>query len=137
MSAAHSIPDLDRKGLRDFALTTGGIIAGLFGVLLPWLFERGLPIWPWIVGGVLIAWGLIAPMSLRPLYRGWMRFGLLLNKVMSPLIMSLVFFLIITPLGLIRRMAGHDEIPKGRDRSAETYRKPSKKTEPEDLERPF
>jgi hypothetical protein len=35
----HSIPELDARGLRQFALTTGGIVAGLFGLLLPWLFD--------------------------------------------------------------------------------------------------
>jgi hypothetical protein len=62
---------------------------------------------------------------------------LLLNKVTSPLIMSLVFFLAITPLGLLRRISGRDQIPKGRDRTATSYRVPSKTPEAEDLERPF
>ncbi|MEO8464100.1 MAG: SxtJ family membrane protein [Gammaproteobacteria bacterium] len=137
MSNTHAIPELDRKGLRNFALTTGGIIIGLFGLLLPWLLGRGLPRWPWIVGGVLIVWGLVAPGTLRPVYRAWMRFGLLLNKVTSPLIMALVFFLVITPLGLFRRVSGRGQLSKGRDGSIKSYRLPSKKPEVEDLERPF
>jgi len=130
------IPELDRAGLRKFALTTGGIVAGLFGLFFPWLLERPWPIWPWIFAGILIAWGLIAPASLRPVYRGWMTFGLLLNKVMSPLIMSLLFFLAVTPTGLLRRMFGH-ELPKHRDPATKSYRIESKKPKPEDLERPF
>jgi Kef-type K+ transport system membrane component KefB len=137
MSGTHTIPELDRGGLRNFALTTGGIVLGLFGLLLPWLLGRGIPVWPWIVGGVLILWGLLAPESLRPVYRIWMRFGLLLNKVTSPLIMSLVFFVVITPLGLLRRLAGRGQMTRGRDRSVKSYRLPSKKPDAEDLERPF
>ncbi|HLF10880.1 MAG TPA: SxtJ family membrane protein [Gammaproteobacteria bacterium] len=136
MVNVHSIPELDRNGLRRFALTTGGIVAVLFGLFFPWLLERSIPIWPWVVAGVLVAWGLIAPSSLRPVYRGWMIFGLLLNKVMSPLIMSLLFFLAITPMGLVRRMFGH-AVPKHRDAAAKSYRIASKKANPEDLERPF
>ena len=37
--ATHEIPELDREGLRQFGLTTGGIVAVLFGVVLPWLFD--------------------------------------------------------------------------------------------------
>jgi len=57
-------------------------------------------------------------------------------KVMSPLIMSLLFFLAITPMGLVRRMFGH-AVPKHRDAAAKSYRIASKKANPEDLERPF
>ena len=39
----HSIPELDSKGYRNFALTTGGIVACLFGLFFPWLLERPLP----------------------------------------------------------------------------------------------
>ena len=43
MSSEHKIPVLDRKGLREFGLVTGGIIAGLFGLFFPWLIERPFP----------------------------------------------------------------------------------------------
>ncbi len=74
-TAAHPIPELDRKGLREFGLTTGAIIAALFGALFPWLLERAFPLWPWIILLVLGGWALVAPASLRPVYRLWMRFG--------------------------------------------------------------
>ena len=136
MADLHSIPKLDRAGLRRFGLTMGAIIAGLFGLFFPWLLERAVPMWPWLLAAILIAWGLIAPSSLNPVYRTWMRFGLLLNKITSPVIMSLVFFLAVTPMGLVRRMFGH-AVPKHRDATATSYRIMSKKANPEDLERPF
>jgi len=136
MAGFDSIPELDRRGLRRFGLTTGGIVAALFGLLLPWLFERGVPVWPWALAGALAAWGLIAPSSLRPVYRAWMMLGLLLNKVMSPLIMTIVFLLAVTPMGVVRRMLGHS-VPKRRDAALGSYRVESKKANPEDLERPF
>ena len=136
MADLHSIPELDRAGLRRFGLTTGAIVAMLFGLFFPWLLERAVPVWPWVLAGILIIWGLIAPSSLGPVYRIWMRFGLLLNKVTSPVIMSLVFFLVVTPMGLLRRMFGHS-MPKHHDATATSYRIISKKANPEDLERPF
>ena len=136
MSGAHSIPELDARGLRRFGLTTGGIVAGLFGILFPWILDRAVPTWPWVLAAVLIAWGLAAPASMRPVYRGWMALGLLLNKVTSPIIMAVVFFLAVTPMGLLRRVLGH-QLPIHRDAAVKSYRRSSRKARPEDLERPF
>lgn len=134
--AEHEIKELDRKGLRDFALTTGAIVAVLFGLFFPWLLERPIPRWPWVITAVLVVWGLAAPSSLRPVYRGWMKFGLLMSKVTTPLIMGLVFFLVVTPTGLVRRLLGKDSLARRFDRSA-TYRVPSHKAPIRNLEKPF
>ena len=132
----HQIPELDRKGLREFALVTGGVIAGLFGLVLPWLFDLGWPRWPWMLAGVLVAMGLIIPMALKPVYKVWMRFGMILNRITSPIIMGLVFFLVITPTGLVRRLLSAD--PMARDfNDKESYRIPSKKPPAKNMERPF
>ena len=106
MSRAHDIPDIDRKGLREFAFILGGAVAAIFGLLLPWLFERSYPLWPWIFLGVFAVWGLLAPDTLRPVYRVWMRFGLLLNKVTTPLVLGVVFFLLILPVGFVSSVIG-------------------------------
>jgi O-antigen/teichoic acid export membrane protein len=132
----YEIKELDRKGLREFGLTTGGIVAGLFGLFFPWVLERPIPRWPWVIAGVLAAWALVAPASLRPVYRGWMRFGLLLSKVTTPIIMGLVFFLVVTPMGLIRRATGNDSLARHFDKTA-SYRVSSPKPPAKNLERPF
>jgi len=134
--AEHEIRELDRKGLREFALTTGAIVAVLFGLFFPWLLERPIPRWPWVITGVLVVWGLAAPSSLRPVYRGWMKFGLLMSKVTTPLIMGIVFFLVVTPMGFIRRIAGKDSLARQFDGS-ESYRVPSHKAPIRNLEKPF
>ncbi len=57
MAIAHGeIPELDRQGLRQFALSTGAIVAVLFGLFFPWLLDVNFPIWPWVVAGVLAGW---------------------------------------------------------------------------------
>lgn len=136
MATMHDIPEIDSPGLRRFAFTMAAIVAVLFGLFFPWLLERPIPRWPWIFAALFVTWGLAAPATLRPVYRGWMRFGLLLNKVTSPLIMGIVFYLVVTPMGLIWRLFG-SSLPKSLDKSSATYRKHSEKSRPEDLERPF
>lgn len=137
MNNAHLIPEPDRNGLRDFGLTSGAIVAVLFGFLLPWLMEREFPLWPWIVCGVLVAWSLVGARTLRPVYRVWMRFGILMSRVTVPVLMSLVFFLVVTPLGAIRRLLTGDPIARHRDPSLDSYRLPSERRKPEDMKRPF
>ncbi len=133
----HVIPELDRKGLREFGLVTGGIIAGLFGLFFPWVLDVAIPYWPWIVGGTLGAWALIAPSTLRSCYRAWMRFALILSRITTPLIMGLAYGLVIIPTGVIMRAIGRDPMARRFDDKAESYRIPSKKPPKDQMERPF
>ncbi len=131
------IPELDRKGLRRFALQLGLIVAVLFGLLLPWLLSLNFPRWPWIVGGVLAAWALLAPGTLRPLYRFWMGLAAVLHRIMSPLILGIVFYLVVSPLGLLMRMFRSDPMRRGREAQAPSYRVPSPPLHKDNLKRPF
>ena len=132
----HTIPELDRKGLREFALVTSAVVVLLFGLLLPWIFNLEWPLWPWILAALLSLTGLVAPLALRPVYRLWMQFGLVLSRITTPILMSLVFFLIVTPIGLIHRMFASD--PMARNfHDGESYRFASKKAPVKNMERPF
>ena len=133
----HAIPELDRKGLREFGLTTGGILAALFGLFFPWLLSRPYPRWPWIIAAVLVVWALAAPASLRAFYRLWMRLALLLNRITTPIVMAAVYFLVITPLAFIMRMAGRDPMAQRFDTNAKSYRIAIKKRSKDHMERPF
>jgi len=137
MAAVHSIPELDRKGLREFGLVTGAIVAGLFGVFFPWVLERAFPMWPWAVLAVLGVWALAAPSSLRPVYRLWMRFGLLIGKVTTPIVMGLIFVVIVVPVGLVMRMTHRDPLRRAFDRTAKSYRIISERPPKDNLKRPF
>jgi len=134
---AHVIPDLDRKGLRSFGLTTGAIVGALFGLFFPWLLNHTMPLWPWVVCGTLMVWAVLAPASLRPVYRAWMRFGLLMSRVTTPIILSLVFFLVITPIALARGLLNKDSMARVLDGDMSSYRVESRKTAKKNLERPF
>ena len=85
MAIDHKIPELDRTGLRHFGLTTGAAVVVIFGLFFPWLLELSYwPAWPWIVAAPLWLLALVQPLWLRWIYRGWMRFGLLASRVMTP-----------------------------------------------------
>ena len=131
-----NIPELDVRGLRQFGLTTGAIVATLFGIVLPYVFDRPWPIWPWIVFAILAAWGAIAPSSLRPVYRGWMRIGILIGKVTTPIILTLVFVVAIIPTSLVLRILGKDMMHRKFDQSP-SYRVTSKNPSVENMEKPY
>ena len=133
----HTIPELDRSGLRQFGITTGVIVAVLFGVFFPWLLNLGFVLWPWVLCGILALMGLVAPMSLRPVYTVWMRFGLMMSRFTTPLIMGLVFFLVITPVALIMKLLGKDPMRRKLAQDQATYRVNSARSARERLERPF
>ena len=130
------IPVLDRRGLRQFGLTTGAIVAALFGIVFPYFLSLSWPLWPWIVFGVLGIWGIIAPTSLGPVYRGWMRFGMLLGKITTPVILTLLFMVAILPGALLMRLLGKDPMRRRFDDAA-SYRVISKQPAIENLEKPY
>lgn len=115
----------------------GGIIAGIFGLLIPLLRHHDIPWWPWAIAGILCSLALASPKSLNPVYYGWMRFGLLMNSIQTPLILGVVFYLIVMPMGLLKRILGDDPMHRELKRTMESYRVPSKNRTKVSMERPF
>ena len=87
--------------------------------------------------GILGAWALIAPESLRPVYHWWMRFALVLSRITTPIILGIAFYLVIMPVGLIMRLVGHDPMARKLDSELQSYRVISKKPSSENMEKPF
>ncbi|NJK38880.1 MAG: sxtJ [Oscillatoriales cyanobacterium RM2_1_1] len=134
----HDIPKLDAKGLREFGLLTGAICAGLFGFLLPLIFRHWPPpTWPWIVGSVLAVWALLIPQTLDPIYNVWMRIGLVLGWINTRILLGLVFYAMMAPMGLIKRWFGSDAMQREFSPELSTYRVVSKVRPRETMERPF
>ncbi len=137
MAIDHQIPDLDRKGLRQFGLTTGIVVVVIFGLFFPWLLELSWPLWPWVVAAPLWLLAFVYPAWLRRIYRAWMRFGLLASRVMTPLVLGIVFFVMISPMAMVRRLMGKDPMQRALDPNQKSYRVPSARSPKEKLERPF
>jgi hypothetical protein len=110
-----------RKELRSFGLLVGGIFA-LIGILSYWFGRRGWHLWPLIAAAVLIVPALVAPRLLAPIHRGWMRLAEVLAWVNTRIILALAFFLMFTPIGLVRRWVAGDTLQLRFDRDAASYR---------------
>ena len=77
----------------------------------PLIFSGGdLRFWSLIVSFVFLILGLMNSKILLPLNKLWFKFGIFLGKIVSPLIMGIIFFLVVTPTGLIMRLLGKDII---------------------------
>jgi hypothetical protein len=64
---------------------------------------------------------LLAPALLGPLNRLWLKFGALLHSITSPIILGIMFYLVILPIGLIMRLLGKDLLRLGFDRTSSSY----------------
>lgn len=126
-----------RAELRKFALIMAGMTGLIFGLLLPWLWGFGWPLWPWAVAALFVVWGILWPAGLNPVYRLWMRFGLAVGWVNSRIILGVVFYLLFTPIGLAMRLAGNDPMRRKLQADAVSYRIQSTHPPPEHLERPY
>jgi hypothetical protein len=132
-----AIPEPDRRGLRSFGLTTGLVVGTLFGAALPWLLEHRVPIWPWAIAAALVGLAAAAPALLRPVYRAWMTFGLVMSRLTTPLLLGILFVLVVTPIARLRALRGRDPLARRLMPGARSYRIASKPATARDLERPF
>lgn len=109
----------------------GGVFAVVFGLIgvgpairLGWTptFDVGLLRW-WslAIGACFLAATLVYPPVLRPLNRLWFRFGMLLSKVATPIVMGLLFILTVVPTAIVMRLRGHDLLRLKIDRQAKSY----------------
>ena len=74
----------------------------------PLINNGELRIWPLILLSVFLILGLLNSKILYPLNKIWFKFGLLLGRIVSPLVMAIIFFLVVTPTGLLMRIMNKD-----------------------------
>ncbi len=102
----------------------GVVFALIFAGLGAWLAAGGRGAWPVAAFALAAAFGLAAwlgPRLLAPLNRLWTRFGRLIHAVVSPVVLGLLFYAVITPTGLIMRALGKDPLGLAYDREAKSY----------------
>ena len=101
----------------------GLVFAGFFAILSAISWWRDHTGWHYLlpIAAAFLIVAYTMPRLLAPLNRLWLKFGLLLYKVMNPLILGLLFFVTIMPIGLVMRAFGKDFLRLKLDRSAKTY----------------
>jgi len=122
--------------LRKFGFVTAAMVVGIFGLLLPAIFGRAWPLWPWIIAVALTLPAGFAPSLLAPVHRAWMAVGAVLGWINTRILLAAVFYLGVLPVGFAMRLLRRD--PMRRAKSPEpSYRQPSIERAVEDMERPF
>ena len=101
----------------------GFVMAGAFTVagLFP-LLDGGAPRW-WAlaVAGAVLAAALVKAELLAPFNKVWIKIGLVMHRIVSPVVLALLFYGVVTPTGLIMRALGKDPLRLRFDRNAESY----------------
>lgn len=116
LPAAHAVKIGSERGFGFVFAMFFALIAGI-----GWWQGSARVIW-WLAAAlVFLLAALLAPQLLRPLNRLWFRFGMLLNAIVSPLVLGMMFFLTITPTGWVMRLCGARPLNLKFDRTADSY----------------
>jgi hypothetical protein len=103
---------------------TFGLVFTAFFLLVglaPLLHGRALRPWSVALGLAFLAVALVRPALLAPLNRLWTRFGLLLHRIVNPIVMAVMFFVALTPFAMVLRLMGKDPLRRRREPAASTY----------------
>jgi Saxitoxin biosynthesis operon protein SxtJ len=104
---------------RSFGWTFTGffLLVGIFGI---WRSSPTLS-WLFALAGLFAVITLTRAQWLEPLNRAWMKFGALMNAVVSPVILGVIFFGVFTPTGMVMRLIGRDAMARKFDPAARSY----------------
>ena len=112
-------PKIKMASNRNFGLVF--FIVFLIVGLWPLIHENQIRIWSIIIAIIFLILGLINSNLLKPLNIIWFKFGLLLGSIISPIIMGIIFFVVITPTGLIMKIIGKDLLNNKYDKNKKSY----------------
>jgi len=111
--------DKSDEAVKKTGLTIGIVL--IIIALLLWYLGKTSFMYFSIIGGLFVILAIIATSVLRPFHKLWMMLALLMGFVMSRVILTLLFYLILTPTGLIAKIFGKKFMPLRFDKSASTY----------------
>ena len=128
---------VSNRELRDFGLIVGGLIAMIFGLLFPLIHRRPMPWWPWTVAALLVAAALARPALLYYFNSAWNGLGKVLGWINTRLILGLLFYAILTPMGLLGRLLSSSGSKRGSGGPSNSYRIASHEIPVTSFEKPF
>jgi len=101
----------------------GFLFTVVFALLAGWFYYRGRSFWDicvWVSGGFLVV-TLVLPRILRPLNFLWMKLGDLLGRIVSPIVLGIIFYGAVTPFALVMKLAKRDALSRRFDAGARSY----------------
>lgn len=121
--ATHEAFERDEEIVAGSDRSFGLVMAGAFSVVTALNAWHAGRIWPWTAGvaAAFLVAALMRPALLNPLNRLWLKFGLLLHRIVNPVIMALVFYGTVLPTGLVLRAMGKDLLRLRREPEADSY----------------
>ena len=126
------------RELKSFAFTMSWAIPCLFTLFLPWIFNKGINWWPLVISSILMTLYFAYPKGISPIYRGWMVIASVLGWVNTRLILALVFYVIIFPIGILLRIFGKLQYQSSENLNQKSFWKSREiDIKKDDLERPF
>ena len=102
---------MDHKDIKIGSNRSFGLVFFVVFLLIsiyPFLKDGNIRIWSLIISFIFLVLGLLNSNLLSPLNKLWFRFGLFLGKIISPIIMGIIFFLVVTPIAIIMRLFKKD-----------------------------
>jgi len=104
---------------RSFGLVFAAVF--LIIALYPMIRSGDIRLWALVVAVLFVVICLVCPVVLRPLNVVWFKFGMFLASVIPPVVMAVIFFIVVTPTGLLLRLFGKDVLRLRLDRSKVSY----------------
>ena len=88
----------------------GIVFSIVFSIVAFWplLSQDDIRIWSLIISGIFLVLGLINSKLLLPLNKIWFKFGIFLGNFIAPIVMGIIYFMVVTPTGLIMKILGKD-----------------------------
>jgi hypothetical protein len=127
---------LTTRDLRHFGwiVGVGFAIIGLWPAVVRHSSPR---LWPLTLAGILSITALVAPKTLRPFFRVWMAIGGVLGWVNTHIILGIVYYLLIVPMGAIQRWRKHDPLERALDKNISTYKTARAKRPPSHMQHQY
>jgi hypothetical protein len=123
VTAHDRFPD-DDEVIESSPRSFGFLFAVVFSIIgvLPLWNGRPMRIWSLVTASVFFLVALVGPAALAPMSRLWQQVGLLLHRLVNPVVMAVLFYVVITPFGVAMRLFGRGlSTQLSRDRAATTY----------------
>ena len=96
-------------------------IVFLIVALWPLKYEEDIRLWSLVLSIIFFILGILNSQLLTPLNKLWFKFGMFLGLIVSPIVMGIVYFLVVTPIGIFMRLLGKDLLKTSKAKNASTY----------------